>query len=762
MKVLIEAVNTPTIYQFDNLTAVLRIEAIEGFTTSDGQVIPPGTNGQQDFYLEVAITVLAGVMQIPLFEIDSTEDAYPWHSEITGDMEGYRATIALSNGRKIPYLPKFKVPTLAEGDPSLTWAEIRIFNRVFRRRFTGLDRMINVNMAQEWIQNAVGELNRSSDTNTGVTALTHAPLDPTFPIAVAANDPDWLSLVGTATQLWLDVTRHGLVGDGVTDNTVALQALLDLVDSANEDATLFFPAGDYVIAGDLQDVALSNSQLVLPKRNSPEQMLAIRLLGETPSAQAWFTSTGSILRSTLATGNGAMLGVRNDRGFPGGNDNNVAHNGCSWLSLHLENMTFRLPANPTNSCLDLRWLPNVRISGSVRVDVTGIDAFEGNGAGGAEGSGPVPDLRCTEPTTASSYGIKTPIDYNPNLCMIENVEVLGYYNAIQWGELCSGNNITIGACKVGLEVMGSQHPSNINKLLIVSTALPIKAGGADPVFAAGTPTTIINIQQLDIENSSGLMAWSLTTLHVDDPNNYLHGDINWFQGLIPAQGLIRNGAANLNFHNVTRAYHTRSPFVEITGGTQQFQDAGSDHAVDETYRGLPTSTNTRIAIKSMVSQQSGLAHLVGLLTYSNAAIAGNVDKRLAQIAGLTDGATNSGALEFYTMNAGVIARHAWFDRFGNFNLTRLMPRGEGPVIASGNVIAPTWPVHVVSGTGVIKTITVPNIPAGAVVTIALIPSGAWTYDNTGNIGGVVGGTAVVGKTMYATWVPSLSKWAMSY
>jgi hypothetical protein len=76
---------------------------------------------------------------------------------------------------------------------------------------------------------------------------------------------------------------------------------------------------------------------------------------------------------------------------------------------------------------------------------------------------------------------------------------------------------------------------------------------------------------------------------------------------------------------------------------------------------------------------------------------------------------------------------------------------------SSNTIAPTSSIHEV-GAGLIKTVTVPSgFTSGS---IDLVPTAAFTYDATGNILG--SGTAVVGRTMRATYNSVSSKWSMSY
>lgn len=87
-----------------------------------------------------------------------------------------------------------------------------------------------------------------------------------------------------------------------------------------------------------------------------------------------------------------------------------------------------------------------------------------------------------------------------------------------------------------------------------------------------------------------------------------------------------------------------------------------------------------------------------------------------------------------------------------------LAQGEGAALTiSSNTIVPTNQIHQV-GAGLIKTITVPSsITSGAV---QLVPTAAFTYDATGNVLGT--GTAVVGRTMFATYSASTGKWSMSY
>ena len=80
-------------------------------------------------------------------------------------------------------------------------------------------------------------------------------------------------------------------------------------------------------------------------------------------------------------------------------------------------------------------------------------------------------------------------------------------------------------------------------------------------------------------------------------------------------------------------------------------------------------------------------------------------------------------------------------------------------IASAGVIAPVAGVAFVSGAAAIATITVPGSLSGG-GRITLIPTGTFTTTTAGNIG--LASTAVVGKALIMTYVPSTGKWYPSY
>ncbi len=81
-------------------------------------------------------------------------------------------------------------------------------------------------------------------------------------------------------------------------------------------------------------------------------------------------------------------------------------------------------------------------------------------------------------------------------------------------------------------------------------------------------------------------------------------------------------------------------------------------------------------------------------------------------------------------------------------------------VASATTITPVHPVQFVSGAVAIVTITPPTAIALTGGRITLIPTGAFTWTNAGNIS--IAGTAVVGKALDLTWQSFAAKWYPSY
>lgn len=532
MKIIVEALNTANVWQFGSAPE-LRIYALNDFITDNGQYIPRGLVGTNEPHLKVQCELTdPTTLYIPSFEVDSTPL----------DRSAFYTAILVTSGRKTPFLSNFAIPP----EPSSTsWGSIRLYQQVGRMRFINPPMAEIQTLMSSMIANALLELSFASETNIGGTALTNDPLVPGFPIAVSASDPTWLAL-GGSSGVSFTPEAFGAIGDGLTDDTVAIQAAIDAVVAAGGGSVLF-GAKTYIIAGEFQDILESNAQLLLPRTTT--ELISIRLIGATPAPTIAFKrAAGTVLKSTLESGNGVMIGgkVGGGAGWP------VA--GTSWTSVTLENLTVRLPANPTYSGVDLFYYPN----GAVRSCQIGTDEDV------IAAIGFPPTIGITEPTTPTSFGLRLAPNNIPDQLIVNNVQIYGFSTLLVAGELCNVDNFVGIFGKVGIEIPNALHAQRFGRIYLSDCPTLLSfTGGA----------SYVDFQQLDIEHSIGSPAWAAVVTDIDDPSNFGHGVVRWH---ISSNGtvindLVQNGAFYLWTESLgnTVANHSSSPMVQVTKSANQ-------------------------------------------------------------------------------------------------------------------------------------------------------------------------------------------------
>jgi len=399
------------------------------------------------------------------------------------------------------------------------------------------------------------------------------------------------AITASFASMFYNVKDYGLVGDGTTDDTAALQALLDLIGTSDLDSTIFFPVGVYKIAGSLADTGASNCQLVLPKRNTLADQITIRLLGAVPGPTFGRGNGGAIIQSTLTSGTGAILGVKNTSSSGGIGD---IIDGANFLVVHIENLTFRAKDNPTISGIDLRYCPSIALRNvKVDVDFTTIPS---------------------QPTTTTSYGIRTSLNDIAAVAVLDNVQVTGFYNGYQWGELCSGNNVTANFCVYVAEIPEAKHALAFQRVLRTECIHGLKpTGGSSTIF----------IQQFDVDNNTAVGAWYNFVDHISDPDNLLHGIIYWHtvtQDVGAGNVWTEDGAFYLwseQLGNLETAGSGASPFVQchntanISIANNTLPSAGVGNVTFDTnlssdrYGLHSTSSNT----DRLVCKKKGLVHI---------------------------------------------------------------------------------------------------------------------------------------------------------
>lgn len=308
------------------------------------------------------------------------------------------------------------------------------------------------------------------------------------------------------TGRWNDIddilTAHkfGAVGDGATDDTAAIQRAINAA-ATRGGGTVLFPLGTYLVGGALQDGNRANAQILLPSISifTPFQQLSIELRGESPPPASpgvnlgttALPAGGTIIKSTLNAGaGGALIGCQG----PVASASNFTN-----IQVKIKDILFRLPSNPVLSAVNLKWAAASELE-NVSVD---------------SGSYDVPAIPL--PTTATSYGIRTPGAANGAVNRLSNVTVTGFYNGIEVGEhLHSSGQLAFYGCLNAVTFAASSFPSHFDLLMLVHCQNGL-------VF---TTTQYLEINLLSIEHAADA-TWMVPVWDISDAGNGANGSLVW-------------------------------------------------------------------------------------------------------------------------------------------------------------------------------------------------------------------------------------------
>lgn len=306
---------------------------------------------------------------------------------------------------------------------------------------------------------------------------------------------------GMLDATWFNVKdpAYGALGDGSTDDTVAIQDAIDACEAAGG-GTVYFPRGIYVVNGALQDTSRSNAQILLPLRDAVDtEAITVVLRGEAPPS-ADISVIGatplpdnlSVIKGTLNTASGTAPCLIGGHG-PVGTANNFTN-----IYLIVRDIIVQMPADPALTACDFSCVAQLDADNLV-VHAGSFDA-----------------AAISAQATATSYGFRTPGNNNGALTRLGVVNVVGFYNGFQIGEHTNGQSLAAWSCMRAAEYVQGNHASYISRLAVTHCKKAL-------IFTGGTH--YFSIDQLNIEHASS-GTWTPTN-DIDDASNYGLGFLRW-------------------------------------------------------------------------------------------------------------------------------------------------------------------------------------------------------------------------------------------
>lgn len=246
-----------------------------------------------------------------------------------------------------------------------------------------------------------------------------------------------------------NVKDYGLRGDGRTDDTAALQVLIDRIASAQKNAVIYFPdEGPYLLDGPFQDPSRSNCVIKLPAVGISEKYYTVTLRGfSTPtfSPSAFSTQplpSATVLKSTKNELSGNMPCLFGGAG-PAGGDNFE----CSYVGVGFENLIVQLPPNPQLTAINLdHYTASYFRNAAVLAPSLCV-------------------MHTVEPLQPTSFGVIQPHFSSGVFQRVEELLVIvGFYNGIRIGENCCAEFIEVYSCRNAAVFDFSHGVSRIERL----------------------------------------------------------------------------------------------------------------------------------------------------------------------------------------------------------------------------------------------------------------------------------------------------------
>jgi hypothetical protein len=355
--------------------------------------------------------------------------------------------------------------------------------------------------------------------------------------AEIASDPAQALFVRGAGGTWVrihsgkvDARWFGAKGDGVSDDTAALQRAIDYV-ARGRGGGIVIPPGVYPVANltiPAYPLAEGNSLKVVEIAGTSMPVTLFGSIGSFP-----MSNEGTIIKSS-ATAGGAVLKVAGSSGF----------GGFSFYHVVLRDLNFRTYDNPRIGGVDMGDAAQLTAV-NLQID-SGIYA-----------------VNAARPTHGTS-GLVTPRNNNAALTTLRSISISGYHNLLEVNEHTDAEQIILGAGWHGLLFNEGHHASRFGRVLAFRVNTPV-------AFAGGHS---FSIEQLDIEhtitaaeatNPADLSVgngYQVTQEDFRDPSSQGRGHLNWHvvQGNVGrVDKFTVNGAKNVQFRQLGKPVAAAGP-----------------------------------------------------------------------------------------------------------------------------------------------------------------------------------------------------------
>lgn len=356
---------------------------------------------------------------------------------------------------------------------------------------------------------------------------------------VIVIDPQPIAEFYGGIKIW-NVKDYGALGNGTTDDTLAVQNTINACNNAGG-GIVYFPNGIYYINGSLDSDSQSQIYFPLNSFSSSINLKTIKLLGETPPNKYSnpFNSTGSndhpdtgvIIKSNLLS-IGNVIGSRSES-VSWGNFNFI-HVEIENISIRVRSMTSTTNVTPVATALNMG---NVAMFDGNNIEVcnTSKMAFQ------------------LEPSS-TNYGIIMPKNNNFAFSNLSNFLAFGCYIAVDCYEHTHLDKFLIDTCVIGLNINAVNHSIHVTKGIIARSRYNIRAETGSYFYV-----NHVSFED-DYLKSVTTPTWNATIYDLFDVNG-------------TANGLIRFHTVRANFgadYSITKRnlVNTKVKFVKINEFTE--------------------------------------------------------------------------------------------------------------------------------------------------------------------------------------------------